>query len=302
MAPRSRTVRISEDVFRRLQERAKPLEDTPNSVIEALLDRDDHYSALALDQEAPRPENDLGLSDQMDTVSEHPKPWPKSTSAPTWKFEQAISDLGEGFEPVDSSPSTELTELERKKVLEQSTTARAPYHARDAMSGSRIILSPASVTALEHYENTIRGPVALSRIKHLVTEEEWQRLTELYPNGQAQIWGARPGPRNRKNFARIKDNDIVLFYRNRTYFSSYRVTTKLGRQATELAKELWGTDGDGNTWDLIYFLSDGRDENIPVGELWKIAGQGPKTLVRGLWILDGAPSARCIAHFGLERS
>ena len=94
---------------------------------------------------------------------------------------------------------------------------------------------------------------------------------------------------------------VVLFYRNETYFSSYRVTTKLLRQATELAKELWGTDSDGNTWDLIYFLSDGRDENIGVGDLWKISGQGPKSLVRGLWILDRAPSARCIEHFELGR-
>ena len=297
MGPRSRTIRISQDVFRRLQERAKPLEDTPNSVIEELLDRDDRYAVLRLKEEATRSQGGPGAGDMEMSFSDLSST-EKPGSEHLLSMDEGLDGFSDASELVGSQPITSgLTELERNRLLEavqNATPEAAPLR--------RIILAPsASISALEHYENTIKGPVPLPRIKTLVTDEEWQQLIELYPNGQAQIWGARPGPRNRKNFARIKDNDIVLFYRNQTYFSSYRVTTKLGRQATELAKELWGTDSDGNTWDLIYFLSDGRDENIKVGDLWKISGQGPRSLVRGLWILDRAPSARCIEHFGLER-
>jgi len=280
MGPKSRTIRISEDVFHRLQDRAKPLDDTPNSVIEELLDRDDQYTALGLGREQGGSKSDPPV-ERMDMM-----------------FSEPESPFSQASEPVSSWPSSEqFTEPEGEKRLEQWWKKRIGQ----SVAGRRIILAPASVNTQQHFENTIKGPVPLSRIRDLVTDDEWQLLMELYPNGQAQIWGARPGPRNRKNFARIKDNDIVLFYRDGTYFSSYRVTTKLGRQATELAEELWGRDSDGNTWDLIYFLSDGRAESVAVGDLWKVAGQGPKSLVRGLWILDRAPSARCIEHFELDR-
>ena len=94
--------------------------------------------------------------------------------------------------------------------------------------------------------------------------------------------------------------DIVLFYQDGRYISSHYVVKQLGGNY-RLAKELWGLDNEGQTWDLIYVLGKGRPEDIAIGDVAKIAGEGPRTAVRGLWVLDRAASARVIEHFGLAR-
>ena len=268
-------VNVMRDLLRRAVEEAAPPEKEPEKAVKALKD---------LRKQLERTQVKVEEGSRRSSAK-------RSERAPTQSRKHRVRRARTRF----------LSRERRQRVEEDSGWARWDFQASGVTTGTRIILSPAAKTAEEHYENTIKRTVPLSRIKPLVTDEEYAELMQIYPEGQAHIWGARPGPRNRKNFARIKEEDIVLFYRHRKYFSSYRVTKKLKRRATELAIELWGTDKEGHTWDLVYFLQDGRHENIKVGDLAKIAGQGPKSLLRGLWILDRLPSQKVIEHYELAR-
>ena len=301
---KSRTVRVSEDVFARLQNRARPLDDTVSSVMERVLDK---LERLELDDRQRR--------------------W--NPNMPDWDDEQAWSRIEEeesraqqevrqGGEPLDEYAVDRMVTAAEESFGARQGGEPLDEYAVDRMvtadeeeyfgSTPRIILSPVNAGANEHYRNTVENPVSLEKIKEFITYEDWNELSTLYPDGEALIWGYAAGPRNRKNFARVQVDDIVLMYQNAGYFSSFRVAKKLESELAaqlvpELSRMLWGLDRDGYTRDLIYFLTDGRQHKkiISVGDVAKIAGQGPRTTVRGLWVLDRTPSTRVIEKFGLAR-
>ena len=53
MAPESRVIRVEEDVYKALQKRARPLEDTPSSVIRRLIEQVEAFSRE--EDESPEP-------------------------------------------------------------------------------------------------------------------------------------------------------------------------------------------------------------------------------------------------------
>jgi negative regulator of replication initiation len=53
MAPESRVIRVEEDVYKALQKHAKPLEDTPSSVIRRLIEQVEAFSSE--EDESPEP-------------------------------------------------------------------------------------------------------------------------------------------------------------------------------------------------------------------------------------------------------
>ena len=66
-------------------------------------------------------------------------------------------------------------------------------------------------------------------------------------------WGAVPGPDNRKTWEAMEVGDYVAFYQSKHYTFLSKV---IGKKAdANFASALWGTDGGGRTWELMFFLS-----------------------------------------------
>jgi len=109
--------------------------------------------------------------------------------------------------------------------------------------------------AYEHFKKTILNKVSLEDIKNLLTKEDYEKLNNLFPLGEANVWGLKPGKNNEKVWKKLNETirTIVIFVvKKHPYIILTEVRYTLRNE--KLAKYLWGTSKDGKTWELIFFL------------------------------------------------
>lgn len=166
---------------------------------------------------------------------------------------------------------------------------------------SRVILQPTgNKDAREHYVDTLIRPVDILRIKPFVTEDQFERIKKLYPNGLVPTWGVTPGVNNvnAKKWNRIEPADVTFFSAKRVLYSYGFVTYKIHN--VPLAEHLWGRDSKGQTWEYIYFLDEIREHDIPVSLFNEIVGYSPNFNVQGFSVLDEQKSNVLLSYFDLE--
>jgi hypothetical protein len=136
-----------------------------------------------------------------------------------------------------------------------------------------IIIQPTGNKDAEaHYENTVKNPVDITKIGQFVEKDVFTKLQSMYKNGKVPVWGVTPA-KNKSNITqwkKIQKGDIALFAANKRFFASAVVTIKIHNK--DLALELWGEDGNGQTWEYIYFLDEIREQNIGYDSLNKLVG------------------------------
>lgn len=112
----------------------------------------------------------------------------------------------------------------------------------------RVYLIPIGATgAVKNMDKTI-----LNEVEKQVVEKYLKINDSLYENNKISLWGVIPGKRNTKTWSNFMSNDIVIFVPSK---SSLIATEILATdQSKGLARELWGTNKDGKTWELIFFV------------------------------------------------
>jgi hypothetical protein len=166
---------------------------------------------------------------------------------------------------------------------------------------SLVILQPTgNQDARIHYEDTIIKPVRLEEVKKYLTAENYNELSSLYNVEEVSIWGVTRGTNdvNFNKWNKIKPGDISLFARNKKIFSSAVVTYKLHNKS--LAKSLWGTNSDGDTWECIYFLDELNSRDISYELFNRVVGYSPKFVIQGFSVLDEEKSEKLITSLGLQ--
>lgn len=153
----------------------------------------------------------------------------------------------------------------------------------------RIVMQPARRSEKDveqHYQDTIVTPVVFDDHADLLDASTMDQLKQLFPDGQAQMWGVVPGKRN-VNVSRINKvhpGDWVFFSGDkRLYFGG---TIALMWRNKELATRLWGTDPAGSTWEYMYALSGTRGFDIPIEEIRELLGWNPNRNVMGISVLN----------------
>ncbi len=152
---------------------------------------------------------------------------------------------------------------------------------------AKVLIQPAAGDAArDHYRETIEEPVPVARLRPYLSEEVLQELTDHHPSGEVYIWGLTPGAggRGRTQWEKISPGDVALFSWDGQFRSYGRVTVKA--ENADLARELWGTDDDGQTWQLLYFLTEPAECAIPYEEFNEAAGYKRKFVPRGFTVLD----------------
>lgn len=165
----------------------------------------------------------------------------------------------------------------------------------------QVILQPAAnVDAQQHYRDTVEHPVPFTRLNQFLRPEDMTLLEALYPQPEALVWGVVPGKgdTNIRKWNRVSRGDVVLFCRNNMIESTATVTHKLHNRA--LARELWGSDPNGSTWEYIYFLDELRQQSIPYTRMNMAAGYDPGFKVQGFNVLDQERSARILSALELS--
>ena len=166
---------------------------------------------------------------------------------------------------------------------------------------SQIILQPCSnKLAYDHFRDTVERPVKLSRVNQFLTTAQRRKLQELYPEGRCYVWGveAKKGG-NIREWNKIVPGDLALFAKDMAFMCSGVVTLTL--QNADLALELWEDNGEGGTWEYIYFLKDINPLDIPLREYNGLMGHKPNYPVRGFRVLDEIDSQSVLEFLQFDK-
>lgn len=163
---------------------------------------------------------------------------------------------------------------------------------------NKIILQPAgNPAAIVNYQNTILSPVSMETIRPFLPATAVHDLQEIYPSGQAILWGAA-GAASAKQWQKITTGDVTLFSRNGAIYSAAVVSYKI--QAQELAKHLWGEKSPGLTWEYVFFLDELRPLNISYAAFNQVAGYALNNVIQGFTVLSEEKSQAILATFDLS--
>lgn len=157
----------------------------------------------------------------------------------------------------------------------------------------RIVMQPARRSEKDvdqHYQDTIVNPVVFDDHADLLDASTVAQLKELFPDGQAQMWGIVPGKKN-VNVSKInkmRHGDWVFFSGDkRVYLGG---TIALMWRNKKLATRLWGTDHNDSTWEYMYALSGTRGFDISVEEVRTLLGWNPNRNIMGITVLSEGES------------
>ncbi len=165
---------------------------------------------------------------------------------------------------------------------------------------SHLILQPAGhPEARSHYADTIEQPVSLERIRHHLMGDVLTELEQIYEGRGVPTWGVTPGQKggNRNKWEKIVRGDVALFARAGEIFATAVVVIKA--HCPELARELWGTDDNGQTWEYVYFLDEVQSCSIPYPTLNRCLDYKPNYVVRKFTVVEEEKSAVALKRLGL---
>lgn len=144
-----------------------------------------------------------------------------------------------------------------------------------------LYMPPGNMNAMVHYEDTIKNRVPISRIsKHLSTNLRAQ-LTSVFGTGSVAVWGSQAGPANRAKFDRMSQGDDILIVEGSSIKLIGKIAAKI--ESRELSNELWKpiTTQPGASWELIYFIANPRELNVPFSEFCRLFGFQTHYQLRG---------------------
>lgn len=145
-----------------------------------------------------------------------------------------------------------------------------------------LYMPPGNAQAMVHYEDTIKKKVTLQRLSAFIGQDLRARLIAVFGGNPIAVWGSEAGPRNRAAFARMAEGDDILIVEG----ASVKLIGKIAAKVEDpgLSRQLWTPlRGEGDTtWELIYFIANTRELNLPFAEFGRLFGYAPGYQLRGL--------------------
>jgi len=160
---------------------------------------------------------------------------------------------------------------------------------------TQVVLQPCGEgLPAQHYIDTVERLVSLDQIARFVSEIDIRNLRSIFREKRVAAWGVTPGKKSvgANKWSRMKIGDLALFARAGKIFSAGTVVYKIHNP--NLAKELWGEDKEGDTWEYMYFLRDIRPLDIAYDDFNQAAGYAPKNVIRGFSVLTDAKSEKVL--------
>ena len=135
--------------------------------------------------------------------------------------------------------------------------------------------------ALVHYEDTIKKKILPERIYQHVDSNLRHKLSSIFGNKPIAVWGSRDSLSNRSRFQKMKPGDDILIVEGETI----RLLGKIAATTINpsLSKELWQNirGGRSDGWDLIYFIANPLEIELPFLEFKKLFGYSINWGLRG---------------------
>lgn len=111
-------------------------------------------------------------------------------------------------------------------------------------------------TAYKNFNKTILKPYPIKDSLNLLDPETIEKLKLNISDKKVRMWGAKPGPSNLRNWNNLNEGDSILAYSRGEFLYYAKILCKTPKPNQLLAKEIWGTNKDGETWEYIFFIKD----------------------------------------------
>jgi hypothetical protein len=146
-------------------------------------------------------------------------------------------------------------------------------------------MPPTNNEAMVHYQDTIRGKVVPERIYRYVGQPLRRQLDTIFGGRPIAVWGSRDSQANRAKFERMAPGDEILIVEgdNIKLLGKIALTTVNPDLSRELWKNLRGDTSEG--WDLIYFIANPVEINLPFVEFCQLFGYSGNYQLRGFTIV-----------------
>ena len=164
----------------------------------------------------------------------------------------------------------------------------------------QLLLQPcAHADARKHFVDTIEQPVAISRMLPFLPPPEQQSIQSTFGDAVA-VWGVTPGTSggNVKKWERLSIGDTALFCQDNAFFLKATVAFKIHNAS--LAEQLWGKQGDGATWEYMFFLTDIEPVDVKVPDFNRAANYDAGYVVRGFSVLGDSISEEILEQLNLS--
>src|SRR5437764_1938070 len=145
-----------------------------------------------------------------------------------------------------------------------------------------LIMPLGNPEAMVHYQDTIRNKVAFERIAPHVSSSIARKLHQVFGTRAIAVWGSRDTDANRSKFDRMAEGDEILIVEGQTIKLLGRIAAK--DTNPKLSRELWQNLRGGaiEGWDLIYFIANPREIDLPFRSFCELIGYKPGYQLRGL--------------------
>lgn len=120
------------------------------------------------------------------------------------------------------------------------------------MEEQLFVVTASNPEAASHVAKSISSPIDLAFCQQHFEQPVLEDVARNSSDGNLYAWGAVPGQRNLPNWEKMKTGNHVLVYQNGRFTYWTRAISK--HRSVDFAKALWGTDENGKTWELMYFL------------------------------------------------
>jgi len=153
--------------------------------------------------------------------------------------------------------------------------------------------------ALEHWVDTIENKVPISRIQSHLSKQDVDTFPES-PHSEFAVWGVTNGKKNvnRNKWKTMSSGDLILLYRKKRFFQAGKIIFKTHNE--NLAKELWGSRTDGETWENIFLIDELKNIDIPIEVFNGILNYKPNYIVQGYQAYDEEKSERIVTALDLD--
>lgn len=150
-----------------------------------------------------------------------------------------------------------------------------------------LYMPPGNMEAMVHYEDTIKQKVSLERISTHVSRGLRDKLAGIFGPHRIAVWGSRAGSKNRANYESMGEGDDILIVEGKTIKLLGKVAAKTVNRA--LSKDLWQSvsgKGGEEPWELIYFIANPRELNLPFAEFERLFKYTKPRQLRGFTVVS----------------
>lgn len=154
-----------------------------------------------------------------------------------------------------------------------------------------------NIEATIHYQDTIINKVSQERIFRYVDQNIKNYLRRVFQDKPIAVWGSRNTPANSSKFEKMVPGDNILIVEGDTVKLLGFIAAKTINP--DLSKELWknlnGRSSEG--WDLIYFISNPREIDLPFSEINKLLDYEATYKLRGFTTVQNARLEKFYLHY-----